>query len=217
MILKNVRNYTTFLTRRMIMNSLTKQVLAYAGSQPEGTPLTAKGLLHLSNRAAIDQTLSRLARSGEVMRLGRGVYVRPIQTKFGTRSPFAEKVIEQFATARGETIVSSGAAAANALGLTTQVPVRTIYLTSGRSRRLALGNLAVELRHAKPWQLGKGNARAGQAVRALEWLGPQQAARALTTLKSRLEPAELKELQAMRPLLPEWLAQKISATVATHG
>jgi len=57
----------------MIMNSLTKQVLAYAGSQPEGMPLTAKGLLHLSNRAALDQTLSRLARSGEVMRLGRGV------------------------------------------------------------------------------------------------------------------------------------------------
>ena len=152
------------------MNSLTKQVLAYAGSQPEGTPLTAKGLLHLSNRAALDQTLSRLARSGEVMRLGRGVYVRPIQTKFGTRSPFAEKVIEQFATARGETIVSSGAAAANALGLTTQVPVRTIYLTSGRSRRLALGNLAVELRHAKPWQLERQCAcRSGSESFGMAW------------------------------------------------
>jgi Family of unknown function (DUF6088) len=201
----------------MTVNSLTKQVLAYVESQPEGTPLAAKGLLHLSNRAAIDQTLSRLARSGEVMRLGRGVYVRTIKTKFGTRSPFAEEVIKQFATARGETIVSSGAAAANALGLTTQVPVKTIYLTSGRSRRLALGKQSVELRHAKSWQLTKASERVGQAARALEWLGPQQAARALTTLKSRLEPAELKELQAMRPLLPEWLAQKISATVSSHA
>jgi hypothetical protein len=199
------------------MNSLTKQVLAHVESQPEGTPLTAKGLLHLSNRAAVDQTLSRLARSGKVMRLGRGVYVRPIKTKFGTRAPFAEEVIEQFASARGETIVSSGAAAANALGLTTQVPIKTIYLTSGRSRRLALGNQSVELRHAKPWQLAKTSERVGQAARALEWLGPQQATRALTTLNTRLQPAELKELQAMRPLLPEWLAQKISATVATHG
>ncbi len=199
------------------MSSLTKQILAYAESQPEGAPLSAKGLLHLSNRAAIDQTLSRLARSGEILRLGRGVYIQPIKTKFGMRAPFAEKAIEQFAAARGETIVSSGAAAANALGLTTQVPVKTIYLTSGRSRRLALGKQSVELRHAKPWQLAKANERVGQAARALEWLGPQQAARALTALKSRLEPAELKELQAMRPLLPEWLAQKISATVATHG
>jgi hypothetical protein len=199
------------------MNSLTKQVLAYAESQPEGAPLTAKGLLHLANRASIDQTLSRLARSGEVMRLGRGVYVRPIKTKFGTRSPFTEKVIEQFANARGETIVSSGAAAANTLGLTTQVPVKTIYLTSGRSRRLALGNLSVELRHAKPWQLAKANERVGQAARALEWLGPQQAARALTVLKNHLNPEEFSELQAMRPVLPEWLALKISATVPTHG
>ena len=199
------------------MNSLTKQVLAYVESLPEGMTLTARGLLHLSNRAAIDQTLSRLARRGEVMRLGRGVYVRPIQTKYGARSPLPEKVIEQLANARGETIVSSGAAAANALGLTTQVPVKTIYLTSGRSRRLAFGNHAVELRHARPWQLAKAHERVGQAARALEWLGPEQAAWALTTLKNRLEPAELKELQAMRSLLPEWLAQKISATVSLHG
>lgn len=97
------------------------------------------------------------------------------------------------------------------------MPIKTIYLTSGRSRRLALGNQSVELRHAKPWQLAKTSERVGQAARALEWLGPQQATRALTTLNTRLQPAELKELQAMRPLLPEWLAQKISATVATHG
>ena len=50
------------------MNPLTKQVLSYVEAQPEGTALTAKGLLHLSNRAAIDQTLSRLARRGEIMR-----------------------------------------------------------------------------------------------------------------------------------------------------
>lgn len=199
------------------MNSLTKQVLSYVEIQPEGMPLTAKGLLHLSNRAAIDQTLSRLARRGEIMRLGRGVYVRPIKTKFGVRYPFAEKIVEQFTKARGETIVSTGAAAANALGLTTQVPVKTIYLTSGRSRRLALGNGSVELRHAKPWQLANTSERVGQAARALEWLGPRQATRALATLKNRLEPAELTELQAMRPLLPEWLAQKISATVPLHG
>jgi hypothetical protein len=199
------------------VSSLTKQILAYAESQPEGAPLAAKGLLHLANRAAIDQTLSRLARSGEMMRFGRGVYVRPVKSKYGMQSPLPEKVVEQFANSRGETIVSSGASAANALGLTTQVPVRAVFLTSGRSRRLSLGKQTIELRHAKPWQLMKANERAGQAARALEWLGPQQAARALTTLKSQLAPEELKDLQALRPVLPEWLAEKISTTVPTHG
>jgi hypothetical protein len=199
------------------MNSVTKQVLSYVESQAEGTPVTTKGLLHLSNRAAIDQTLSRLARSGEMLRVGRGVYVRPIKSRFGVRPPIPEKVVEQLAKARGEIIVRSGAAAANALGLTTQVPIRTVYLTSGRSRQLSFGKQVVELRHAKPWQLVKPNERAGEAARALEWLGPTQADRALTTLQKRLRPSEMGELQAMRPLLPGWLAQKISGTVPQHA
>jgi hypothetical protein len=199
------------------MNSLSDQVLRHLEAQPPGTPLTAKGLLHLGGRAAIDQTLSRMARRGDVMRLGRGVYTRPVRTKYGVRSPLAEEVIEQLAAARGETIFSSGAAAANALGLTTQVPVKSVYLTSGRSRRLSLGNQTVELRHARSWQLVKAHERAGQAARALEWLGPGQAARALAVLKSRLQPAEFKDLQAMRPVLPGWLAEAISTEMARHG
>ena len=47
----------------------------------------------------------------------------------------------------------NGAAAANALGLTTQVPMRAVYLTSGPSRRLKLGAQMIEIRHAPIWQL----------------------------------------------------------------
>jgi len=199
------------------MSSLTEQVLNFVESQPEGTPISAKGLLHLSNRAAVDQTLSRLAKSGEITRLERGSYIRPVQTKFGSRAPDSEKLIEQLG-ARGETIVTSGGAAANALGLTTQVPVREVYLTSGRSRHLSLGGKReIELRHAKRWQLLNRHNRAGEAVRALEWLGPQHVQKALTTLRSKLHPAEVKEIEAMRPALPGWLAQEISATVPVYG
>jgi hypothetical protein len=35
--------------------------MAHAGGLPEGAAVSAKGLLHLGNRAAIDQALSRLA------------------------------------------------------------------------------------------------------------------------------------------------------------
>jgi hypothetical protein len=37
------------------MQTLAKQVLGHAAGLPEGTPLVAKALLHLRNRAAIDQ------------------------------------------------------------------------------------------------------------------------------------------------------------------
>jgi hypothetical protein len=116
--------------------NLAEQILANGAMLPEGRPVTAKSLLQLGTRAAIDQALSRLTRQGKLMRSGRGMYVRPIESRFGTRAPSPEKVITETARLRGETVAPDGAAAANRLGLTTQVPMRTIYLTSGRSRRL---------------------------------------------------------------------------------
>ena len=121
------------------MERLKEAVLHHARNQPEGVPLTAKGLLHLGSRAAVDQTLSRLARRGDLLRAGRGLYVLPIEGRFGNRAPALEKTAEALATQLGERIVNSGAMAANVLGLTTQVPVTPVFLTSGPSRTLQLG------------------------------------------------------------------------------
>ncbi|MDB5584425.1 MAG: hypothetical protein JWR80_9601 [Bradyrhizobium sp.] len=191
------------------MQRLSEQILAHAGGLPEGTPVSAKSLLHLGNRAAVDQALSRLAERGQLIRAGRGVYLRPVTSRFGTRSPSVEQAVEALASQRGEVIVSSGAAAANTLGLTTQVPIRSVYLTSGRSRKMNLGKQVVELRHAPRWQLALAQRPAGEAVRALAWLGPEKAEAALHTLKRKLPPAAFGELVAAAPQLPTWLARSV--------
>jgi hypothetical protein len=97
-------------------------------------------------------------------------------------------MVEGLAIQRGETIVSHGAAAANALCLTTQVPMRAVYLTSGRSRRLKLGAQTVEFRHAPLWQLIFPGRAAGEVVRALAWLGPEKAGEAIRMLRAKLPP-----------------------------
>ena len=57
------------------MERLTEQMLAHAERLPERAPLATKGLLHLGNRAGVDQALSRLAERGQLIRAGRGVYL----------------------------------------------------------------------------------------------------------------------------------------------
>ncbi len=179
------------------MQTTVKQVLKYAAEGTEGTPLVAKELLHLGNRAAIDQVLSRLVQRGTLLRAGRGIYVLPVESRFGTRAPSVARMVEGLANQRGETIVPHGAAA-NALGLTTQVPMRAIYLTSGPSHRLKLGVQMVELRHAPIWQLIFPGRAAGDVVRALAWLGPEKAGEAIQKLRARLPPSELKEVASAR-------------------
>jgi hypothetical protein len=199
-----------FLTKEIHMKSVIKEILEHAVNLPEGTPLVAKELLHLGSRFSVDQALSRLARSGKLLRAGRGIYVLPIRGRFGARAPAPSKVVEAIALQRGETIVAHGALAANALGLTTQVPVRQVYLTAGRSRRLKLGAQTVELRHAPGWQLILPKSAAGDAVRALAWLGPDGAEEGLRILEHKLSKSALQEIVAMRGRLPTWMAKEVA-------
>lgn len=201
----------------MTTETLPKKILTVAAGKPEGTPVTATEFLHLGSRAAIDQALSRLTKSGLLLRAARGLYLAPIKGRFGVRSPELSKVVEAMARQSGETVVPNEAASANALGLTTQVPVRQVYLTSGKSRRLKVGAQIVELKHAPQWKLSIGNRPAGQALRAIFWAGEKNAHTVVSQLKKRLPQAQLVELaSASTHYMPTWAKDEIVAMNA-HG
>lgn len=197
------------------MQALAEQIMKSVGALPEGASITAGSLLNLGGRAAVHRALSRLARRGSLLRVGRGLYVCPLESRFGLRAPSAEKVARAVSEQRGEMIATNGAAAANSLGLTTQVPVRMIYLTNGPSRELRVGSQVVEFKHAPAWQLLLADRPAGDAVRALAWVGPEKAQTALGTLKQKLGPSAFGELVSVGPHLPDWLARALRQ-FATH-
>jgi len=197
------------------MRPLAEQILTHTAALPEGAAFRAKELLHLGSRAGVDQALTRLERSGAVSRISRGLYVRPIAGRFGPRAPSPDKVVSALARATGETIAIHGAVAANALGLSTQTPLRTIYLTSGRSRTVKVGGQTVELRHAPEWELLLPGQVAGDALRAIAWAGKDRAHDTINALRQRLEPAEQQNLLGLRGRLPTWLAQEVSSLA--HG
>ena len=192
------------------MERLTALILEEARQRPEGSLISAKALLHLGNRAAVDQTLSRLVARDALLRTARGLYVLPIKGKFGVRAPSTKALLEHLGEQTGETIVSSGAVAANRLGLTTQVPTQEIYLTSGRSREMRLGNRVVTLRHAKTWELSLAKRVAGEAIRALGALGPLEIQNALVKLRQTLPPEEFQALTQAAGQVPTWMAEHLS-------
>lgn len=80
---------------------------------------------------------------------------------------------------------------------------------------LNLGQQAVELRHAPRWQLTLGNKTSGQAVRALAWLGPDEAPKALQILRSKLTETAKIELMSAALQFPTWLARLVGEML--HG
>ena len=131
--------------RRGAMKRLPERIMGYAEAKPEATPTQAEDLLHLGDRTAVSRALSRLTRSERLMRICRGVYMRPIDTRFGLRAPRRELALAALSERWGEVIVPNGGDAANWLGLTTENTVRSVYLTSGPDRILHFGA------HSSPW------------------------------------------------------------------
>jgi hypothetical protein len=196
------------------MNTLPETILQQARSLLEGGVLSPKEFLHLGSRSAVDQAFSRLAKAGKLLRVARGAYAAPVSSRFGSRAPTPEKVVKALAEQSGEIVAPHGASAANALGLTQQVPVREVYLTSGRTRKLKLGRSEVLMKHAPRWMLALGTRPAGAAVRALAWIGPTHADESLASLRRTLPRAEWQALTLARATLPGWMAQAIGREAA---
>jgi hypothetical protein len=196
------------------MNTLPETILQQARSLPEGGVLSPKEFLHLGSRSAVDQAFSRLTKVGKLLRVTRGAYTMPVSSRFGSRPPAPEKVVKALAEQSGEIVVPHGASAANALGLTQQVPIREVYLTSGRSQKLKLGRSEVLVKHAPRWMLALGARPAGAAVRALAWIGPSHAGESLAALRRTLPKNEWQALVVARATLPGWMARAIGEETA---
>ena len=202
------------------MATLSAQILEAAGRRPEGSLLAAKDFLALGKRDAVDQALRRLTNRGQLVKITRGRYALPVHSRFGTRPPAPELVMARLQVEHGEQLLSSGVAAANALGLTTQMPVQQTLLSRTRSRkRYRFGKQEITLRQAPRWQFLLADRPAGQAIRALAWLGPDQAGAALPKLRKALPQQDWDALLAVRAELPVWLVERLNEQVAQdlHG
>ena len=149
------------------------------------------------------------------MRVCQGVYVRPIQTRFGP-SPActSRKCLPPCPRSGGRRLYLVEGWRRTPLDSPRRCRYGQVYLTSGPDRKLKLGGLAVELRHAPRWQLVAPHRPAGDAVRALAWLGPEEVEENLGAIEKRLSSRDLEELAATRAVIPAWLAEPVSTMVA---
>ncbi len=123
-------------------------------------------------RDAVDKTLQRLVRDGELRRIDRGLYDRPTINSLTKRptSPDYRAVVDAIARRDQLRLLVDGMTAANDLGLTDAVPARVTIHTDARRRSVKLDNLVVEFRQTAPSRLFWAGRPAMRVVQALHWL-----------------------------------------------
>lgn len=133
-----------------MIKSYSNLILKRIRGKRRGWVFIAKDFIDLASRNTIDQILYRLVKQGIIRKLKRGVYDFPIiHHKLGSITPSLDTLAQTLANQTNDSIQPSGATAANRLGLDTQVPAKTTYITSGHSKQKQIAGYTIRLKHSK--------------------------------------------------------------------
>jgi hypothetical protein len=188
--------------------SIDAAIRSHINKAESGKVFTPSDFAQLGSRTAIDQVLSRLASSGELRRIGRGLYHRPAEHPlFGKLLPSADEIARAIAGQGSLRIQPSGAYAANLLGLTEQVPLKLQFLTDGASRTMQVGNQTIVLKHTTPKNMATAGRISGLLIQALRHVKQQNVdEQVIAQLRKRLSHEDKVVLLSDAALAPAWIA-----------
>jgi hypothetical protein len=198
------------------MLDLKAKILSRIRGKGRGAVYVSKDFLDLGNRAAVDQALSRLVKAGEIRRLGRGLFDYPrVNPRLGGElSPALELVAEAVARKRGGRISTSGAHAANALGLSTQVPGKTVYVTDSAGGSVKVGKQTIAFKRVTPKRVASKHRVSGAVFEAFKHLGRDGvSADVINHLRSSLSASDKKILLKEGRYAAGWISDLIKQIV----
>lgn len=193
--------------------AVARAILASIRGRGRGCVFVPADFLELGSRESIDVALHHLVREGTIRRLARGVYDYPTEhPALGKLIPGAESIAKALAGRDKIKLQPAGAYAANALGLSEQVPAKAVFLTDGPSRTVKVGPMTIQLRQTTARNMAAAGSLSGLLIQAFRELGkehitPERMAhlkRALPLEKRRQITKDIKLAPAwMRPLFHE--------------
>lgn len=161
------------------------------------------------NPGAVRTALHRAERRGLIKRLARGIYTRPGESELvGDVLPGAEAVAKAIAARDKARIIPTGAYASNILGLSTQVPMKLVYLTDGSPRTIHVGKRTIKFKKIAPKLLAVKGEISILAIQALKDIGH---GKTTETEENRIVDLLKKEdrnrLRHDLALAPQWIAE----------
>lgn len=171
----------------------------------EGKVYVGKDFSKFGKRISISKALFTLTEEGFIERIARGVYVKKIKNPYvGDIYPDPLEVAKKICN--DDVIQIQGADAALKMGLTDQVPMRTIFYTSRTDKYFYMGKLKITLKKVSRRKLALAGFPAGEALTALWYLGKDRVGLSeIDCVKDRLSVNEFNKLCLATKNMPMWL------------
>jgi hypothetical protein len=193
--------------RRQSTQSIDFKVLSRIRGNGRGSVYVPRDFFDFGSREAVAQALHRLEKKGVLRRLARGVYDFPKRhPTLGLLTPSAETIAAALAGRDHTRLQPAGAYAANALGLSEQVPAKAVFLTDGPSRTVKIGPMTIQLRQTTPRNMAAAGRLSGLVIQAFRELGEEHITPTrIKQLKRTLPADKRRELVKDIKLAPAWM------------
>lgn len=174
----------------------------------KGWVFTPAHFADLGSRDAVASALKRYRQLGIVRQLARGLYDYPHKDpELGMLTPSPDAIARALAGRDAVRLLPSGAYATNLLGLSTQIPMKIVYLTDGRSHTVQIGKKQIILKHTTPRNMATSGRITGLIIQALRHMGKQHVDdEVLARLARRLDADDRKQLLKDVRFAPAWIA-----------
>lgn len=169
----------------------------------------------IATDTAVRQTLSRMVKSGEIIRVSRGIYCYPRSNPalgLDIIPPSTEDIAQRVAERDKVKIIPTGDQALNQLGLSTQVPGNAVYITNGARKKINLGKgRSIVFRESNEFRLFDFKSRVMMlAVSAMRSIGKDKIAdNILTAIRKIVRNVSPEIYKHDIRLAPVWVRKQL--------
>jgi hypothetical protein len=174
---------------------------------PRGSVIFVDDFLDYGNPESVKKALLRLQKKDILVRLAHGIYLYPkVDIELGVLFPSTEEIGKAIARRDKARIVPTGILALNMLGLSTQVPMKIVYLTDGATRIVKIGKRTITFKKTSPKNLLVKGKLSSLAVQALKSIGRNNVdVETIEKIKAILKNEKKENIKNDAKLSPAWI------------
>ena len=184
-----------------------KKISTILKKYPKSSVLFVDDFLDYGNSESVKKALLRLKEKEILVRLAHGIYLYPkVDKELGVLFPSTEDIAKAIARRDKARIVLTGVQALNKLGLSTQVPMKVVYLTDGAARSIKVGKRTITFKKTSPKNLLAKGEISSLVIQALKTIGQSKVDNViLLKIHKLLKKEKSENILSDAKLAPAWI------------
>lgn len=194
------------------MQSIINKVVARIYGNGRGWVFSQIDFIDLGSRSSIDWALQTLLKRSTICRILRGIYYYPQESKLLKEQlpPEIPLIAQALSRKFGWETEPSGETALNILGISTQVPSKYIYISSGRSISYQIDNRELRFKKGMLKEVGFKCSESAILVQALRAYGKENLnSEQLKQFRKAIDPKKYSSVLKDTRSVTGWIYQAI--------